>query len=325
MPVSENDKDTKKLNSLVIPVFRNFESLPRLITELEIVNSELENNLEVIFVVDGSNDRSAEYLLQHLNRFKFASRIVNHSRNFGSFAAIRTGLKYAVGEYIATYSADLQEPPSIILDFFKELSTKNSDVVVATRNLRSDRYIDRVLSNFYWKMYKRYINNEIPRGGVDVFACNAKFKNDLLKLQESRTSLVALIYWLGFKRSEIIYDRLPRLEGKSGWTFKRKMDYMLDSVFSFTELPIKILFRVGIAGIMISLLTSIAVIIVRFAGGIEVPGYTPTVLLVLFFGALNIFGLGLVGNYAWRAYENTKLRPQSVIDFETNNFERGLN
>jgi glycosyltransferase involved in cell wall biosynthesis len=318
--VHQVENSSKKSNSLVIPIFRNHGSLSRLIQELEKVNVQLDSNLEVVFVIDGSDDDSAKYLLENLSSYRFACRVVSHSRNFGSFAAIRTGMAFTEGKFIATYSADLQEPPEIILQFFSKLNENNIDVVVATRNTREDRFFSRKLSNLYWKMYKKYVNSDIPRGGVDVFACNEKFKNELLKLQESRTSLVALIYWLGFNRAEISYNRLPRLEGKSAWTLRKKIDYMLDSIFSFTELPIKLLFRVGLIGLVISTLTSIIVIFARFAGGIEVPGYTPTVLLVVFFGALNIFGLGLVGNYAWRAYENTKFRPQSIIDFEINNF-----
>jgi hypothetical protein len=153
----------------------------------------------------------------------------------------------------------------------------------------------------------------MPEGGVDVFGCNLAFRQQLLALEESRSSLIALIFWLGFRRKLVAYDRQARQAGVSAWTLRKKVDYMLDSVFAFTDAPIRALTHLGLLGCALAVLLGLAVLVARLTGQIEVPGYTPTMLVVLFFGGLNLLGLGIVGTYAWRAYENTKGRPLAIV------------
>jgi hypothetical protein len=159
----------------------------------------------------------------------------------------------------------------------------------------------------------------MPRGGVDVFGCNQKFRQELLRLEESRSSLVALIFWLGFRRKLVNYSRSERQEGKSAWTMRKKIDYMTDSIFSFTDLPIRLLIRIGAIGTISSIVVGVAVVVAHLTGAINVPGYVPTVLLVLAMGTLNLFGLGLIGSYAWRGYENSKQRPMAVVALSIKN------
>lgn len=299
--------------SVIIPIYRNESSIDRLLKNIELLESNIKKNLEVIFVIDGSPDRSFEILRSKLSEFAYKTKLILHSKNFGSFAAIKTGLKATKSEYSAIYSADCQEPIELIQDFFHILENDDADVVVGSRRSREDGTITRVFSNTFWRIYRRLVDKAVPKGGVDVFACNSKFKDQLVLLQESRTSLVGLIYWMGFNRSVVEYDRQPRQEGKSAWTFRKKRDYLLDSLFSFTDLPIRVLLSSGLIGLAISLALSVLVLLARLAGDIDIPGYSPTILIILFFGALNIFGLGLVGSYAWRAYENTKQRPEAIV------------
>jgi hypothetical protein len=153
----------------------------------------------------------------------------------------------------------------------------------------------------------------MPKGGVDVFGCNRQFRDQLLQLEESRSSLIGLIFWLGFRRKLVGYERQLRQEGKSAWTLSKKVDYMMDSIFAFTDYPIRILIRIGAIGSMLSALFGIIILIARLSGAIEVPGYAATMIAVLFLGALNLFALGMVGTYAWRGYENTKQRPLAVV------------
>ncbi|MFC1237555.1 glycosyltransferase family 2 protein [Vibrio sp. F74] len=298
--------------SLVIPVYKNAESINSLINVITKMASELNNSLEVIFVIDGSPDNSFELIQAKIPELNYSATIISHSRNFGSFAAIRTGLSEAKGLYCCVMAADLQEPVSLFIEMFKVLDLNKSDVVVGTRDSRKDPISTRLMSSLYWKLYKKYVVKDIPVGGVDVFGCNEVFKDQLLSLDESRTSLIALIYWLGFRRSEVTYVRLERQDGHSAWTMRKKFDYMLDSVFSFTDLPIRILIRTGAFGILVAIALGLIVFISRVFGVITEPGYSTTVVLIVLFGALNILGLGLTAEYAWRAYENTKNRPQSV-------------
>ena len=290
-------------HSIIIPVYKNEQNITRLLVALEDLNQKLGSDLECVFVVDGSPDKSFEILKQNLPSAKFQSQLLAHSRNFGSFPAIRSGLHAAKGIYLAVMAADLQEPPELLLGFFNALEDNECDVAIGTRNSRNDPLISRLTSSLFWRFYKKIILPEMPEGGVDIFGCNKVFCEQLLKLEESRSSLVALVFWLGFRRKFISYERQTRLEGKSAWTLVKKIDYMMDSIFAFTDLPIRLLTRVGMFGCMISVLMGIIIILARLTGDVSVPGYAATMVVVLFFGTLNLFGLGLVGTYAWRTYE----------------------
>lgn len=303
--------------SIVTPVYRNAESIMHLIAALSTVaqhvRAEQQTALEVVFVVDGSPDDSHAQLAMALPAAPFASQLLLHSRNFGSFAAIRSGLQAASGDCFAVIAADLQEPPELALHFHDKLVTGLYDVVIGCRQNRQDPIGSRIASDIFWKLYKRFVIHDIPDKGVDVFGCNRVFRDRLLSLSEANSSLVGLIFWLGFRRAEVMYERRERQHGKSAWTLKKKVNYLLDSVFSFTDLPIRLLTLFGLFGLMMSLLLGSIVLIARFAGDIAVPGYAATVLTVIFFGALNSLGLGIIGTYAWRAFENTKRRPLAVV------------
>ncbi len=121
----------------------------------------------------------------------------------------------------------------------------------------------------------------MPRGGVDVFGCNLVVRDALLSLDESNSTLVGLLFWLGFRRENVPYERLARKHGTSGWNFRRKYRYLLDSAFSFTDLPIEVLTGVGAVGVLISMVLAVVVLIMRLAGRIAVLGYTPLMLLLL--------------------------------------------
>ena len=299
--------------SLVIPVYRNRESLPELLRQLRALRDTLPRKLEVVFVVDGSPDDSHAWLRAELPRAGLDARLILLARNFGSFAAISAGLAEASGDYFAVLAADLQDPPDTASQFFATLASGEFDVVVGTREVRADPWTTRVAASIFWGLYRRIVQPEIPRGGIDLFGCNRAFRDQLIRLNESNTSLVALLFWLGFRRTTIAYTRRPRPYGASAWTIRRRLKYLSDSVFAFSDLPVRLLFYTGLAGLLLSALMGLAVTIARVIGAIEVPGYSATVLIILFFGALNTFGLGIVGAYAWRAYENTKQRPGYLV------------
>lgn len=299
--------------SLIVPVYKNEASIARLVQVVSQINAELDGLLEAVFVVDGSPDESFSKLRDTLNKQDFRGQLLGHSRNFGSFPAIRTGLAVARGKVFCVMAADLQEPPSLLIAMFRALEADECDVVIGVRVGRADHWLSRLTSSVFWWIYGRLIVKDMPPGGVDVFGCNDTFRRHLLRLEESRSSLVALIFWLGFRRKLIEYRRLPRREGKSAWTLHRKLRYLSDSVFAFTDLPIKLLLSIGIVAVGTSFILGAAILIARVSGLIAVPGYAATMLAVLFFGALNILGLGLVGAYVWRAYENSKQRPLAVV------------
>ncbi len=300
------------MNSLIIPIYKNAENISSLLSALKELNQQI-TNLEVIFVVDGSPDSSASLLSQFLPTSGLTAQLLLLSRNFGSYAAIRAGLIAARGERFAVMAADLQEPPELVTTFFKVLESEPVDIVIATRESRADPFFSRLASSMFWRLYKKFVVPEMSEGGVDVFGCNRVFRDHLLQLDESHSSLVALLFWMGFRRKVVSYTRLARQHGKSAWTIKKKYNYFKDSVFSFTDVPIKLLTWVGALGILFSVAMALIILIGRLAGWVNVPGYSATVLTIIFFGALNLLGLGIIGTYAWRTYENTKRRPSALV------------
>ena len=153
----------------------------------------------------------------------------------------------------------------------------------------------------------------MPEGGVDVFGCTRKVCDRLLALNESPNNLIGLLFWLGFRRAFIPYERQKRIEGRSAWTITKKLEYGFESIFNFTDLPIRLLLYTGIGGIMIALFCSAVVLTAKLVGDIRVPGYTPIVLAIMFFGALTSLGFGIVGQYVWLALQNSRARPGFIV------------
>jgi glycosyltransferase involved in cell wall biosynthesis len=300
--------------SLVIPVYRNAGSLPQLLQAVAAFPARLDGPFEAVFVVNASPDESLALLHQLLPKAPFAATLLALSRNFGSFAAIRAGMEAARGAYLAVMAADLQEPPELALEIFRRLRCGDSDVVVGTRARRADPWPERLASALFWSLYRRFVQPEMPPGGVDMFGCNDAVRQAVLRIPERNTSLVGLLFWVGFRRGEVAYERRRRQDaGRSGWTLARRIRYMQDSVFAFSDLPIRLLVWIGATGMVLAAALGLVILAARLAGDIEVPGYAATALLVLFFGALNLASTGIVGAYVWRAFENTKGRPGAIV------------
>ena len=232
--------------------------------------------------------------------------------NFGSFTAVRTGMQAARGEFIAVMAADLQEPPELMVAFFNSLASGN-DVAVGTRSTRDDPAVSQFSARVFWRLYRWLVQPEIPASGVDVFAVSRRARDALLQLDEAHSSLVAQLFWIGFPRAEVPYERRVRKYGSSGWTFRGKAKYLLDSIFSFTAIPITLLMMIGFAGTIGFMLLGIALMAARALNVIAVPGYTAIMVTILFSASLILLGLGIVGSYVWRAYENTKRRPLGLV------------
>ncbi|NLE74740.1 MAG: glycosyltransferase family 2 protein [Actinobacteria bacterium] len=298
--------------SLVIPVYKNEESLPAVVERLEHMNRQLNGRLEAVFVIDGSPDLSYLVLKDLLPSAGFASQLITLSRNFGSMAAIRQGIAAASGPYFAGMAADLQEPEELVLEMLQTLSTEEVDITIGVREDRADPFFSRLFSGVFWWMYRKTIQHDIPAGGVDVIGFNLRVRDALMSMREANSSLVGLVFWLGFRRKLIPYKRLPRAHGSSGWTFRRKVRYMFDSSFAFTELPITALFVTSIIGFTVALLAGLSVLIAWLVGNISVPGYTPIILMLVFSLSVTLFALGIIGSYIWRTFDNSKGRPLYV-------------
>ena len=299
--------------SIIVPLYKSEVNLPLLFSELERIAGLAPVAVEVVLVDDGSPDRCGPIVEKKLAEWKMRAQLIRLSRNFGSFAAITAGLAGAQGDYCAVLAADLQEPPELALEFLERMRRDGAEVVFGQRTGRDDPALSRLASRAFWGLYRRMVNPDIPSGGVDVFGCTRKVRDQICSMKEVETSLPALLFWVGFRRAFVPYQRRRREQGESAWTFGKKMRYLMNSVFSFTDLPIRALLGVGVLGMALAVLGAVTVVIDKISGGIGVPGYSATVLTILFFGGLTSAGLGIVGQYLWLCLQNTRQRPLFIV------------
>lgn len=298
--------------SVVVSVYRNAPTLPAVVAELGGLARELDGPLEVIFVIDGSPDRSHAVLRELLPDAPFRSQLIVLSRNFGAESAMKFGVGASSGEYVANLAADLQEPVSLIRDIFVALASGQYDIAVGVRTKRFDPLTQTLNAKIFWGFYRRFVMREIPEGGISVFGCTRQVADQFINLEESHSNPVGLLYWLGFRRVEIPYVRGARLEGKSGWTFGMKVRSLLNSVYSFTDLPVTVITAVGAIGVVLSFAFGVSIMIAALAGRIPVQGYASLMLVLIAIGSSVLLSLGVIGSYVWRTYENTKQRPSAI-------------
>lgn len=299
--------------SVVVPIYKNRDSLPTLVDRLVLLSESRGGSLEAVFVVDGSPDDSLGVLRSSLADGRLDAQVLSLSRNFGSFSAIRSGLAVARGDYIGVMAADLQEPAEVVATFFDVLEAGDCDIALGERIGRDDPGMSSGFSNLYWRFYQRFINRDIPTGGIDVFGCTRMIAQRILEFPETHTSLIGLLYWIGYRRQHIQYRRQPRHSGRSAWTFRRKLRYLFDSIYAFTDLPIVLLQVIGFLGFLISFVIGVIVIIAYLTGSIRQPGYTPLMIVIAGSTSAMLLALGVVGSYVWRAYENSKGRPLELL------------
>ncbi|TPN41027.1 glycosyltransferase family 2 protein [Mesorhizobium sp. B2-3-3] len=299
--------------SIVFPIYRNQANIPSLLQAVADFHSRYQGDIEFVFVVDGSPDESGPLLVRALKGSGYDYKIIFHSRNFGSFTAIRTGLEHASGDQVAAMAADLQEPPDLIVEFFSKLAQDEADVVFGQRTGRSDPPLTKFLSRTFWAAYRKLVLPSMPSGGVDIFACNRQVLEAILSIEEPNSSLVVQLFWVGFRREFVPYRRREREHGTSAWSMARRFRYMMDSILSFSDFPIMLTLWVGFAGCVLSILFAAVTVIARLLGNIDPAGYTTLVLLIVGFGSASLMVQGILGCYLWRAVENTKSRPLRII------------
>jgi hypothetical protein len=207
-------------------------------------------------------------------------------------------------------SADLQEPDSLYISMIQTALDTNDPIIVGVRSSRRDGFFSDFSSKVSWRILRRLTNQNLPLNGVDIFGC----RNDVVKylniMQEKNSSLIGRLYWLGYSITEIAYDRQTRISGRSGWTFRKKRKYLFDSIFSFTNLPIAILQLAGFIGLFVTSTLSIYILYAWQMHQISVSGYVPIMLMIGFVFSVNNLGLGIIGAYIWRIFENSKNRPK---------------
>lgn len=298
--------------SIVIPVYFNEMNLNDLYIDLyEKVLSKLEA-YELVFVDDGSQDASFD-IIKDLESKDPNIKSLKLSRNFGSHAAILAGLNICTGDCAVMKTADLQEPSTMILDMYAKWQAGNN-VVLAIRADREESFLQKFFSNLYYRIIRRYVLKNMPLGGFDCFLIDRKVIEVLRLMDEKNTSLMGQILWAGFKTDSILYTRLRREKGKSRWTLQKKIKLVIDSILSFTYLPVRVMTVIGLIFFLGSVIWAAFIIYQRIFGGIALEGWTTLMAFNLFASGLNLLTLGILGEYLWRNFDATRTRPTYIIE-----------
>lgn len=298
--------------SIIIPVYFNEMNLDDLYLDLHQKVLSKIKDYELIFVDDGSEDKSYE-IIQQLKKKDKKIKSLKLSRNFGSHAAILAGLNDCTGDCAVMKTADLQEPSEILLEMYEKWE-KGNNVVLAIRQDRNDSLIGNFFSNMYYLLMRKFVLKNMPLGGFDCFLIDRKVIEVLRIMDEKNTSLMGQILWAGFKSDKIYYSRLKREKGKSRWTLKKKIKLVIDSVLSFTYLPIRVMTSVGLIFFLVSVLWALYIVYLKLNSGIELEGWTTLMVFNLFSSGLILLTLGIIGEYLWRNYDATRNRPTYIIE-----------
>lgn len=299
--------------SVVIPIYRNSETLEELLFELEQIIKEISGKVEVLFVIDGQDSESEIVIKNNMNRFSFDMRLLLHSRNFGSFMAIKTGMCAARGNFLVTLSADLQDPPSLIPRMFQALSERKLDVVLGRREKRKDGKISHFTSWLFWAFYKRFVDPQIPKGGVDIFGCTRSVALMIADFRVANSSIISNLFWIGLNREEISYSRGARKGlGKSGWNFSKRLRYANDLILSTSNFPARIIFLLGALGGGLLFFVAFSTVFQGSSKGVMIPAYVKLMIGVSLMSLLNLFAISILAAYLWRIYHNTFNRPDAI-------------
>ena len=306
--------NVERVISIIVPVHFNAGSLPRLFEELLKLDAQLKEralHLQLIFVDDGSKDESLQLLLEFKVR-RDATRVVKLTRNFGAVQCSKTGFKFVTGDAFMILAADLQDPPSLILDMVDRWLV-GSKFVICERLTRDDPVISRIYSKIYYKMLRLLVMRDYPEGGYDMALMDKALLPHLLNSSKSVFPPL-LAYWLGYKPDVIHYHRSAREHGRSGWTFAKKFKAFLDVILGFSITPIRLMSGIGVIVAFGSFMYGGVVMLNALLHRIPVEGFATIVALITFLLGLILLMLGIIGEYIWRIFEETNLRPEAVIE-----------
>lgn len=300
--------------SIIIPVYFNEQNLPETIPRLlDLKNKLSEYQLELIFVDDGSKDKSVEILCNFQAKNPREIKVIKLTRNFGSMSAVQAGLSVSSGDCVGVIAADLQDPPELFLEMIKHWE-KGIKAVFAVRKNREDPPLQKLFSNSFYSLLRKYAIPDYPKGGFDFLLIDKQVVEEVNKIKEKNTNLFTLIFWLGYNYVTIPYTRLARTKGKSRWTFSKKIKLFIDSFVSFSYFPIRMVSILGIIFAVTAFAYGIYIFYNWLRGTIEVEGWTTLMIVLTFTAGLEMTMLGVLGEYLWRILDESRKRPPFVID-----------
>lgn len=303
----------KKKLSIIIPLYFNEKNIP--VTYAKLAQEVFPNlpDYELILVDDGSKDNSYKEALQ-LRELNDKVKVIKLSRNFGQHTAIYAGLEHITGDCAVVISADLQDPPALILKLFVKYLEGNK-VVLAIREERDESFGRKLFASMYYKLMKKYAIKDMPLGGFDCFLADKYVIDILTKIEEKNTSLFAQVLWLGFKRAEVYYTRQSREIGTSSWTFSKKFKLALDSLLAFSYVPIRTISLAGLLDCIFSLTYAIYIIFQKIAFGANVgAGWSSLMVAIMFTSGVQMLTLGIIGEYLWRNFDESRKRPLYILE-----------
>jgi glycosyltransferase involved in cell wall biosynthesis len=301
--------------SIIVPVYQSAEILPHL---LEAIDKEREKNnwnLELLLVDDsGDADNSFEVICQLKETYSYI-RGFKLSRNFGQQSALHVGLTHSTGDYIAIIDDDLQDPPSILPLFFDQLDN-GYDVAYGVRTNRKESFFKKMAYKYYYRILRFISEIQIPLDTGDFCAIKRKVVLSMLQLEERRPYIRGIRFWVGYKQIGVEYDRPERAMGESHMTLEKLFKFAADGIYSFSNLPLKLALFGGTLALIVAIFYSCFIAASYFLYGNSVQGFSTIVLLILFFGSINLLVLGIIGEYIARIYNESKNRPHAIIDTE---------
>lgn len=299
-----------KVLTLVVPCYNEEEMLEAFYNEITKVASEMrEVQFEFLFIDDGSIDCTLSILKEFRKKDKRV-RFISFSRNFGKEAALYAGMQNATGDYVAVIDADLQDPPSLLEEMYGILENEDYDCVAARRETRAGEPPIRALfAKFFYKLINKISRTEIVDGARDFRLMSRRMVNAILSLNEYNRFSKGLFGWVGFKTKWVSYENIGRVAGKSKWSFWSLFIYAFDGIIAFSTMPLVISSLIGLLFCVIAFIMIFVIIFKTIVWGDRVAGYPSLVSILFFLSGIQLFGIGVLGQYFSKMYMEVKKRP----------------
>ena len=300
--------------SIVIPTYNEEESLPYLKQKLDEIMDEMKNyEFEILFVNDGSKDKTLEIIKSYRNEDKRYC-YVDFSRNFGQEIALAAGIDYVTGDCAIFMDADLQDPPELIPELVKYWEEGYDDIYARRRKRTGEGFLKKFTSKMYYKVLQKMTRVEIQKDTGNYRLIDRRCINALKKMKESERCLKSMFSWIGYNKKEVLFDRPPRVAGKTKWNYAKLVDLAISGITSFTTSPLRFATIVAIptfATIVIYFIYIIAKCIVTHT---VIQAFQAIILLILFFSGIQILLFGITGEYLGRIFKETKNRPLYLVN-----------
>ena len=298
--------------SVVIPVCNEEESLPELHRRLGAVLSQLNLAYEVVFVDDGSSDRSLS-VISELHSRDPKIKAISFSRNFGHMVALSAGLDFAAGEAVITMDADLQHPPELIPEMVKRWKGGAEVVNTLRRDTKGAGVFKKFSAALFYWLINRIAKINLPASAADYRLLDKKVVEALKRIHERSRFLRGLISWVGFKQEFIDYQADARFAGKTKYSIGRMFAFALDGIASFSAFPLRLSTYFGLVTALVSFIYILYAFYIRVFTNRAIEGWASVLVAVLFIGGIQLIFLGVIGEYLSRVYEEAKQRPLYLI------------